>query len=66
MIRYSNYSQEQNMKCKNNNIGGPRAPACSQLSEIGDVMQHFPNPFITTNERIIVRALLGFEKEECL
>ena len=54
------------MKCKNNNIGGPRATACSQLSEIGDVMQHFPNPFITTNERIIVRALLGFEKEECL
>ena len=27
-------------------------------------MQHYSNPVIATNERIIIRAILGFE-EEC-
>ena len=41
-------------------------PRHAHLSEIAtaDVIQHFPNPAIATNERIIIWAVLGFVEEE--
>ena len=52
-----------------NKTKGPRATARSlewnSHCRYAIVMQHFSNPVIVTNERIIIWAVLGFE-EECL
>ena len=46
---------------------GPRAMACSPVwhshCRYADVMQHFSNPIIATNEKIIIWAVLSFEEE---
>ena len=47
---------------------GPRATVCSpewhSHCRHADVMQHFSNPIITTNENIIIYAVLSFDEEK--
>ena len=41
-----------------------RSPEWNSHYRYTDVMQHFSNPVIATNERTIIWAGLGFEEEE--
>ena len=43
----------------------PRATARATTDMQIYLMQHFFNLVIVTNEKIIIWAVLGFEKEEC-
>ena len=44
---------------------GPRLAHLSDISHCryADVMQHFSNPIIATNEKIVIWAVLNFEEE---